>query len=74
METGSLTMHRVNKVKEEIYYINSGKTQVRNYDFTNGLGTFTVTLFMIDEPGSEIVNDDDDKIPVDSRWALDNVS
>jgi len=74
METGSLTIHRVNKIKEEIYYIDGGKTQVIDYHFTNSLGTFTVHLFMIDEPGSEIVNDDDDKISMDSRWALDNVS
>lgn len=72
METGSLKIHGVTKIKEEITYINSGKTQVRNYDFTNDLGTINVTLFMIDEPGSEIAIDDE--ISVDSRWALDNIS
>ena len=72
METGSLKIHGVTKIKEKITYVNAGKTQVRNYDFTNDLGTINVTLFMVDEPGNEVANDDE--ISMDSRWALDNVS
>ena len=72
METGSLKIHGVTKIKEEITYANARKTQVRSYDFTNDLGTINVTLFMVDEPGNEVANDDE--ISMDSRWALDNVS
>ena len=50
METGSLKIHGVTKIKEEITYANARKTQVRSYDFTNDLGTINVTLFMADEP------------------------